>query len=102
MPPAKPNLLPDLLQNKFADPYSLFSGVKGGQSPVDQTPTTVPSGTEVGRQILYLLPGLSLGGRPMLRDDSHSGLSKNILEGHLITQLPLHSLNPKPFPLDIS
>lgn len=43
---------PDLLQNKFADPYFLLSGVKGGQIPVDQYPTTVPSGTEVGRQII--------------------------------------------------
>lgn len=81
-------------------------GVKGGQIPGDQNSTTVPSGTEVGRQILHLLPGLSLGGRPVLLplfpDGSQWGLSKDILEGNLITLLPLHSLNPKSFPLNIS
>ena len=69
-PSTKPNSLPDLLQNKFADPYFLFSGVKGGQIPVDQYPTIVPSGTEVGRKIIYLLPCLNLGGRLVLCDDS--------------------------------
>lgn len=48
MPLAKPNFLPDVLQNKFADRYSLFSGAKGGQTPVYQASATVPSGIEVG------------------------------------------------------
>lgn len=100
--PAKPNSLPDLLQNKFADPYFLISGVKGGLIPVDQDPTTVPSGTKVGKQVIHLLPGLNLGGRPVLCDDRQWGFSKNVLEGNLITQLPLHSLNTKSFPLNIS
>lgn len=67
MPLAKPNLLPGRLQNKFAHPYSVSSGEKGGQTPVHEAPTTGRSLWDCGGEAgpFPLSPGWRVGDRPL-------------------------------------